>query len=389
MEEQPPTEAPRGPAKSTPRPRTPKATFTPSETPADQDAPARRPSAAKAAPPVLFQPPPAEERPDGQPVGPAKAALQPAVPPEPSGANEPVAEPVQGGAKRTAPKKAAAKRAGAEKAPVARGAAGNTATPAKKAAGVKKATPAKKAAPPKAAVPEKAAPASRAATPETPPATVVPARRVPEDVPAPPTARRLLAHPGFAPELLTLAAVRALAPHAHAWAEETRASYPGATPDGLARLATRRFIRLAGAGGALSATAGLLAPLAELAAVAWTQAGLVLHLAAAYGHDPAHPDRAVELLVLTQVHPDEEVARAALVAAVAAPHAGDPPLHRAAEAVWRLAAPLAAQAGGWLALRVASRLLPGAAPLAAAAGDSAAAERLAARAVARYRVRAS
>jgi hypothetical protein len=119
--------------------------------------------------------------------------------------------------------------------------------------------------------------------------------------------------------------------------------------------------------------------------VLWTQANLVLHLAAAYGRDPAHPDRAAELLVLTRVHPDAESARAALTAAREADGPGEEPWSRVAEAAWRLAAPLAAQAGGWLALRVASRLLPGAAVLAAAAGDAAAAERLAARATTAYR----
>ncbi|WP_433116346.1 hypothetical protein [Micromonospora sp. CA-246542] len=91
----------------------------------------------------------------------------------------------------------------------------------------------------------------------------------------------------------------------------------------------------------------------------WTQANLVLHLAAAYGRDPAHPDRAEELLVLTQVHPDAASARAALVGAR---EAGDPvegTWPKAAEAAWRLAAPLTAQAGGWVALRLASRLVPG------------------------------
>ena len=138
-------------------------------------------------------------------------------------------------------------------------------------------------------------------------------------------------------------------------------------------------------GGAAAALAGLFAPLAELASVLWTQANLVLHLAAAYGRDPAHPDRAVELLVLTQVHPDAASARAALAAARAADGPGEGAWPRAAEAAWRLAAPLAAQAGGWLALRLASRLLPGAAVLAAALGDAAAADRLAARAMAAYR----
>ncbi|MBF5030380.1 hypothetical protein IRY44_11555 [Micromonospora sp. ANENR4] len=193
-------------------------------------------------------------------------------------------------------------------------------------------------------------------------------------------------HPGFAPELLALAAVDALGPRASAWAEQVRRAYPEADADGVARLATRRFVRMAGTGGALAAGAGLFAPVAELASVLWTQANLVLHLAAAYGRDPAHPDRAAELLVLTLVHPDDGTARAALAAARAADAPADGPWGRVAEAAWRLATPVAAQAGGWLGLRLAARLLPGAAALAAATGGTAAAERLAARAVARYRV---
>lgn len=181
-----------------------------------------------------------------------------------------------------------------------------------------------------------------------------------------------------------------IGPRAQDWAQRLRATYPDAGPDGLARLASRRFVRVAGAGGAAAAVAGLFAPVAELAAVLWSQAGLVLHVAAAYGRDPLDAERAVELLVLTQVHPDAASARTALAAARAADRPGDRPWPRAAEAAWRLAAPLAAQAGGWAALRLTSRLLPGAAVLAAAAGDAAAAERLAARAVAAYRpVRAS
>ncbi|WP_433388677.1 hypothetical protein [Micromonospora sp. KLBMP9576] len=198
-------------------------------------------------------------------------------------------------------------------------------------------------------------------------------------------AARMLEHPAFAPELLALAAVEAAGPRARDWARRLRDAYPDAGADGLARLASRRFVRQAGVGGATAALAGLFAPAAELAVGLWAQANLVLHLAAAYGRDPTHPDRAVELLVLTRVHPDAENARAALAAArsVAEPEAAGWP--RAAEAAWRLAAPLAAQAGGWVALRLASRLLPGAASLAAAAGGTAAAERLAARAVAAYR----
>ncbi|MFC8301651.1 hypothetical protein [Micromonospora orduensis] len=200
---------------------------------------------------------------------------------------------------------------------------------------------------------------------------------------------RVLDHPGFAPELLALSAVESLGPGAADWAERLRARYPDASADGLARLATRRFVRSAGVGGAAAALAGFFAPLAELASVLWTHSNLVLHLAAAYGRDPAHPDRAVDLLVLTQVHPDPESARAALAAARTADDPVEGVWPRAAEAAWRLAAPLTAQAGGWVALRLAARLLPGAAVLAAALGDTAAADRLAARAVAAYRPRQS
>uniref|UniRef100_UPI0038F69D71 hypothetical protein n=1 Tax=Micromonospora chalcea TaxID=1874 RepID=UPI0038F69D71 len=138
-------------------------------------------------------------------------------------------------------------------------------------------------------------------------------------------------HPGFAPELLALAAVDALGPRAREWVAQVRRAYPEADADGVARLATRRFVRMAGTGGALAAGAGMFAPVAELAAVLWTQANLVLHLAAAYGRDPAHPDRAAELLVLTLVHPDDGTARAALAAALAADEPADGPWGRVAE----------------------------------------------------------
>ncbi|PMR57554.1 hypothetical protein C1A38_29300 [Verrucosispora sp. ts21] len=196
---------------------------------------------------------------------------------------------------------------------------------------------------------------------------------------------RVLDHPGFAPELLALTAVEVLGPRAAQWARWLRETYPGASADGLARLAGQRFVRQATVGGAGAALAGAFAPVAELAVVLWSQASLVLHLAAAYDRDPAHPDRAAELLVLTLVHPDLEAARSALAAARAADGPGEEPGPRALEAAWRLAAPLTAQAGGWLALRLASRLIPGAAPLTAAITTSTTTQRLIARALTAYR----
>ncbi|WP_247660425.1 hypothetical protein [Micromonospora sp. D75] len=49
-------------------------------------------------------------------------------------------------------------------------------------------------------------------------------------------------HPGFAPELLALAAVDALGPRAREWVAQVRRAYPEADADGVARLATRRFV---------------------------------------------------------------------------------------------------------------------------------------------------
>ncbi|MEV0153569.1 hypothetical protein AB0H57_07485 [Micromonospora sp. NPDC050686] len=286
-----------------------------------------------------------------------------------------------------APKKAVRKTTSVPKAAPA-----GPGTPEKPATSEKTATPSESATPGKTATP------AGEPTPAGPPAAAEPATepvagaaeraagRTRELDLASLTAR-LRDHPGLAPELLALAAVEALGPRAGDWAERLRAAYPAAAPDALARLASRRYVRLAGMGGAGAAVAGLFAPVAELAAVLWTQANLVLRLAATYGRDPADPERAVELLVLTRVHPDAPSARAALSAARAAdgPRAQPQPWPWAAEAAWRLALPLGAQAGGWLALRLASRLLPGAAVLVAAAGDAAAADRLAARAIWAYR----
>ncbi|MDG9675763.1 hypothetical protein [Micromonospora sp. DH14] len=377
-----------------------------------------RPRRAKAAPTVLFQPPD-PDRPLPRQPGRAPADLTTdatAGQAEPSNGDEPGPPKA-----RTTPTRKAATRGAAEPpaeviptTPAPRKRAASTkATSPTKAASTKAASPTTAASPSEGASPSKAATPARAAKATKRAAAArrsTPAEPAPEPVveqvtaPAAPVARqaepalgrtpeselravaaRVLDHPGFAPELLALAAVRALGPGAAGWAAGLRTRYPDASADGLARLATRRFVRSAGAGGATAALAGFFAPLAELAAVLWTHADLVLHLAAAYGKDPTHPDRAVDLLVLTQVHPDRASAAAAVAAAESA---GDPvegAWPRAAEAAWRLAAPLTAQAGGWVALRLVARLLPGAAVLAAALGDAAAADRLAARAVAVYR----
>ncbi|MCG5446781.1 hypothetical protein NIE79_005484 [Micromonospora sp. NIE79] len=348
-----------------------------------------RPRRAKAAPAVLFQPP----DPD-RPLPP-----QPRRAPTDVTTDTSAALPEPPNARTTPVRKAARPKAAETPTEV---------TPTTPAPRKRTASPTRAASTTTPAIPVKAAKTTKRAV--TPRKSTTPAEPTPEPVapqltaPAAPAVRqaepalgrtpeselravaaRVLDHPGFAPELLALAAVRTFGPGAAGWAAGLRARYPDASADGLARLAARRFVRSAGAGGATAALAGFFAPLAELAAVLWTHSELVLHLAAAYGKDPTHTDRAVDLLVLTQVHPDRASAAAALAAAETP---GDPvegAWPRAAEAAWRLAAPLTAQAGGWVALRLVARLLPGAAVLAAALGDAAAADRLAARTVAVYR----
>jgi hypothetical protein len=383
----------------------------------------------KPPPPVLFQPP--SPSPSGEPA-PLRG--------EGATAEARTTAPVKKATvKKATVKKAPARKAAAKKAPAKKTATTKVepeqvpASAATKPAPAKAAPPSrKKAAPRKTAVPKQpgpepghAEPAHPAKTEPPQPTTTVPAdstktepaspaAELPEPVrQTPPVgavprrrsiddpwriAVRLLDDPGHAPELLAAVAVRLIGPRAAAWADAVRSAYPAATNEGLARLATRRFVRLAGAGGLVAAGAGLFAPAAELAIAALTRAGLVLHLAAAHGHDPSDPARAAELLVLTQVHADEGAARAAVKAAAEAYERGAahapgpadadaPPLTRAAEAALRLAVPLAAETGGWGVLRLVARFVPGARVVAATGAQISAAERLAIRASAYYRRR--
>ncbi|MFY1653104.1 hypothetical protein ACN27J_19710 [Solwaraspora sp. WMMB762] len=330
MEEQSPDAEPR--RSRAPRARTPKAGFTP-------------PAAIA---PVLFQPPSSAA---GSAEGPAKKAAP---------------------TKKTTAKKAApAKKAAAKKATPA----AEKTTPTKTAAPAKK-TAAKKAAPTKKTTAKKAAPAPDPADAPPPGPGPVPGG----------TLRQLLARPAYAPELLALAAVERIGPAARDWAARLRDDYPAASDDALARLAARRFTRLAGAGAAVATAGGLLGPALELVTLGWTQAAVTLHVAAAYRHDPTDRDRAAELLALTGMQPDVAAARAALDAA-GRPAADDedPALRllggaqRFTEAVSRVTD------GGWALLRLPARFLPGGRALVAWSGDTLLLERLAARASAHYR----
>ncbi len=118
--------------------------------------------------------------------------------------------------------------------------------------------------------------------------------------------------PGRGTERLAAAAVRQLGPEAAQWVASTKDWYPRATPDGLARLASRHFTKVARREGVANGAAGLLGSLAATGVLARTHARLVLHIAAAYGLDPLGPERARDLVELLRIPRRSEPARAAI-----------------------------------------------------------------------------
>jgi len=139
------------------------------------------------------------------------------------------------------------------------------------------------------------------------------AATLPETVaPQGPLWSRMKSDPQYAPEHLALDAVRRLGPEAASWAERCRLNHPGISPEALAGRAVRRFTTLARISGSVSGATGLPAAVLDVGVLAWTQSRMVLHIAAAYGLDPAAPERAAELLVLQRVHKGTESARTSL-----------------------------------------------------------------------------
>jgi hypothetical protein len=127
--------------------------------------------------------------------------------------------------------------------------------------------------------------------------------------------RRVTARPEYAAEYLALAAVRHWGPPIARHTDWLRARYPHATPVTLARYAQRRQVRRVGYAALLSSATGLLAPAGRLAALVYCQGQLVLGTAAAFGLDPADPQRAAELVTILGLRPDLEQARRAVAEA--------------------------------------------------------------------------
>jgi hypothetical protein len=196
--------------------------------------------------------------------------------------------------------------------------------------------------------------------------------------------------PQYAPEHLALEAVRRIGPSAHEWVRYVRNGQPQLTAEQVAEIAEKKFTTLAGISGAVSGAAGLPGAVADFGVVAWTQARMVLHLAAAYGIDAAHPDRALDLLVLQRVHTVAESARLALNVA-----SGKETLDGALEktssgrskvdVITELSLKLAKMAGLRAVKRVAAKVIPGASIVFGTWANRSATRELAARTRAHYR----
>ncbi|GIJ27901.1 hypothetical protein Vqi01_30630 [Micromonospora qiuiae] len=200
---------------------------------------------------------------------------------------------------------------------------------------------------------------------------------------------RMRQDPQYAPEHLALEAVRRLGPEAAAWIRQARAEQPGDSAETLAEQAVRRFVNRARFSGAVSGAAGLPGAVIDVGVLAWTQARMVLHIAAAYGVDPTHPDRAADLLVLQRVHKAAAGARLALGVAAGRERAGAlfgggerAPLGRV---MLRLGVRLAQMAGVRAAKRVFAKVVPGAAIVLGTWANSSATKNLADRSRTLYR----
>ena len=203
--------------------------------------------------------------------------------------------------------------------------------------------------------------------------------------------QRMKADPEYAPEHLALEAVRLLGPEASRWVQRTQARYPGMPADTVAQIAARRFVTFARLSGAAAGATGLPGAVIDVGVLAWTQARMVLHIAASYGIDPTEADRATDLLVLQGVHKYAQTARSAL--AVARGHEtvdallptskGQSP--QMTQVFLKLGWKLAQMAGLKAAKKMFAKIIPGAAIILGTWANSSATKDLAKKTVALYR----
>ncbi|WP_344652166.1 EcsC family protein [Cryptosporangium japonicum] len=118
--------------------------------------------------------------------------------------------------------------------------------------------------------------------------------------------------PSHAPEHLVLAAVEKFGPEASLWMARTRAAHPYVPDHVWVPVIRTRFVRLSRYSGAAAGAAGAVGAVVDVGVLAWNQARMVLHIAAALGYDPTHPDRAAELLVIRGLQTKLDAARTAV-----------------------------------------------------------------------------
>jgi hypothetical protein len=133
---------------------------------------------------------------------------------------------------------------------------------------------------------------------------LAPSERLPESL-----WDRLRAEPERAAEIIALTAAERFHEPARRWAERMAATHD---PARMARAARAKHVRLAAAGGAVTGLGGVVTVVPNVLGLIWIQSRMVFFVAASYGFDPAHPMRPAELLVLHEVYPTAEEARAAL-----------------------------------------------------------------------------
>lgn len=120
---------------------------------------------------------------------------------------------------------------------------------------------------------------------------------------------RILAQPDRTPEIIALAAAERFGPQAEEW---VRVAGPGHTQDELARIALKKHVWLARAGGGAFGIGGAITVAPDIVSLLWVQSRMVFYIAAAYGYDPNHPMRPAEYLAIQGLYDTPAEAREAL-----------------------------------------------------------------------------
>ena len=121
---------------------------------------------------------------------------------------------------------------------------------------------------------------------------------------------RLRTAPERAPEIIALTAVEVLAPSAAQWATS---GWEGLDREERMRQVVSRHVALSRIEGFATGFGGFWTAAADLVALAWIQARMVMYIAAASGQDMTSMERAAELLVIQGLDDDTDGAMEALI----------------------------------------------------------------------------